>query len=51
MRGQVLTERWESPRKQVDRPLAWLIRLLFAKPSSDVVLAICRCHPGPQASM
>lgn len=47
----VRTERWESPRKQLERPLAWLMRLLLARPSSDVVRAICRCHPGPHASM
>lgn len=37
------TERgWESPRKHVDRPDAWLIRLpLAARPSSLVVRAIC----------
>lgn len=47
----LLTVRWDSPRKQVDRPEAWEMRLPLARPSSEVVRAICRCHPGPHASM
>ena len=42
-----LTERVESLSMQFER----LLRLSLAKPSSEVVRAICRCHPGPHASM